>query len=561
MLIAVLFTAMIVPIVLVANTALTNIKSESLEQYQQLSQSIQKEIDNKVSGTLQQFDHSFQQISQSLPLENNKLLPGLIGYFHLDSEGRLSSPLLPVNRQQWPNLSLTQTEIELRLNNINKLYDILSLNHVVSENPYMGEMASQHKKNKVPLITKSTNISSEQRTKGSLPAKNKKATTDKKTAKNTQPLASQQRLAFKANVLPSGHLMLHRATQKQGQWLIEGSIIEIETLINNFISIPHKESSLATFSNFTYSYQGQPVSAVTHTEQLHTLARFQLAEPFQELTMAIKYQQLPKTEGALYTQVLSALLVLVATIGFTLLYLLLAEQVSLLQRQQGFISAMSHELKTPITSIKMYGDILQRGWLDESKKNQYYQYITDEADRLSRLIDNVLHASKITQNNLTLELHPITANELVGLINAKTRALFQQSNYKCNVELASGAENCSVLVDTDAFSQIMINLVDNAIKYSKENNCNQVDIKIEKGNSGYMKVKVRDYGIGIEQKEIDKIFDLFYRVGNELTRTSKGTGLGLSLVKELIELMSGSVYAVRREEGTEFVVLIAIITN
>ena len=155
---------------------------------------------------------------------------------------------------------------------------------------------------------------------------------------------------------------------------------------------------------------------------------------------------------------------------------------------------------------------------------------------------------------MNINLQPFPINELPDFIHAKTEALFKQSDFALNLHLDTSLDNRLLNIDKDALTQVIINLVDNAIKYSANQEKRQVDISIIDCSSQEVAIKVRDYGIGIAPQELSRIFDLFYRVGNELTRTSKGTGLGLTLVKELVKHMGGEISVVSCEIGTEIVV-------
>ncbi len=548
----ILFAIIATPVILITVIALSNIRSDSIEQYQQSADNIKLASERKVARSLQQFTMAYESLRVQTPEQlKSASMPGLIGFFQLSAQGRFDSPLLPIEIHQQSSLNWSETELAQRLSHVNKVFNILAQNHISQHNPYMVNVEATK-------TTKGQN----NRDLSQRPAKDKKSTLAQKNerkAEAVKPSRSQQRQhtkqnqEFKINVLPSGHLMLHRAFERHGEWFIEGALVAQNAFFSELIISAYTESPLATFTQLVLKDK-QLTLFKTNLDAEQALASFQLAAPLNDITMSIHFDELPQKKSAVYIWLLSLLLLFAVASGLTALYRMLRQQIALSQRQQGFISSMSHELKTPITSIKMYGDALQQGWLDDSKKHKYYQHITGEAERLSRLIDNLLQASNISRNALNLAIQPIQINSLQILITTKTSVLFEQSGFDYQLIVADSLQDSYVLIDVDAFSQVAINLVDNAIKYASDSDKKRVDIAINPLEKKHITIHIRDYGIGINKQEINKVFDLFYRVGNELTRTSKGTGLGLTLVKELVELMSGNIDVVSHSIGTEFII-------
>lgn len=167
-------------------------------------------------------------------------------------------------------------------------------------------------------------------------------------------------------------------------------------------------------------------------------------------------------------------------------------------------------------------------------------------------------ASEISDKRLTISMAPTKVEDLASLIKSKTQVLFVQHDYSLNLKVEPELESKVVLLDQDAFAQIMINLVDNGIKYSPNNVNKNIDIQLYRRQPNQLAIRVRDHGIGIAADELDKVFDLFYRVGNELTRTAKGTGLGLALVKELTGRIQGQIEVQPQQQGTAFILCLPL---
>ncbi len=236
------------------------------------------------------------------------------------------------------------------------------------------------------------------------------------------------------------------------------------------------------------------------------------------------------------------------------MYRLGMRQIELGQQQQNFVSAVSHELKTPLTSIRMYSEMLREGWVTEERRRGYYDFIHDESERLSRLINNVLQLARMTRNSLPIELKPVTVSKLIDGIYSKVSSLVEQMSFELELSCDDEVGRVIVAVDEDAFSQIIINLVDNALKFSSHADKQRVEISCYPFRNGDIGFSIRDYGPGVPEDQIKKIFQLFYRSENELTRETSGTGIGLGLVNQLVQAMNGKVDANNRQPGVEFTV-------
>lgn len=211
--------------------------------------------------------------------------------------------------------------------------------------------------------------------------------------------------------------------------------------------------------------------------------------------------------------------------------------------QSEFVSTVSHELRTPITSIKGFASTLlfHSQGLDEEKKTKYIKIIKDQAERLSRLVEDLLAVSRLESNKLQLTIHPIDIDQIIEDIITMIQSKYNDS-HKVNLDIANNL--VPIWSDSDRLEQILTNLIDNAFKYSPEGD--KIDIKIypEKHNEEDMiRVDITDYGIGIEQEDLNKIFKKFSRLDNPLTRKTEGTGLGLFITKSLVDLLHGELEA------------------
>lgn len=221
-------------------------------------------------------------------------------------------------------------------------------------------------------------------------------------------------------------------------------------------------------------------------------------------------------------------------------------------RQQDFVSAVSHELKTPLTSIRMYGEMLREGWADEQKRKTYYDFIFHEAERLTRLINNVLQLARMSRNEQAANLSPVTVSDALAELKPRLESQLEPSGFELEISGAAEVDGQSIRIDIDWFLQIFINLVDNAVKFSANASTKRVDIEYRQLRDGRLQFSVRDFGPGIAPDQMKKIFRLFYRSENELTRETVGTGIGLALVQQLASAMQAEVDVVNCEPGAEF---------
>lgn len=213
-------------------------------------------------------------------------------------------------------------------------------------------------------------------------------------------------------------------------------------------------------------------------------------------------------------------------------------QVKFTEQKDDFISAVSHELRTPLTSIRMYAEMLEKDWVkSKDKAQEYYKGMRQESERLSRLIENVLDFSRIQKGRKKYSFILGDLNQSVINVVEVMRSYAAQAGFNIKTELA---ELAPVTFDADAVAQIVINLLDNAIKYAHNAEDKTVIIRtIKQGR--FVVIEVEDHGPGVPHKQKDKVFDVFYRCEVEATRQTKGTGLGLALVNKFARAHSGFV--------------------
>ncbi|HEX6283262.1 MAG TPA: HAMP domain-containing sensor histidine kinase, partial [Pyrinomonadaceae bacterium] len=228
-------------------------------------------------------------------------------------------------------------------------------------------------------------------------------------------------------------------------------------------------------------------------------------------------------------------------------------EARLAQAKSAFVANVSHEIKTPLSLISLFSEILELGRVpSEEKRTEYYRIIRHESRRLNQTIDNILDFSRIEAGRKKYELVPGDMANVIDHVLATHR--YQIVNSGFDVQTDVQPDLPPVLIDRDAMSQAISNLLDNAIKYSGK--VKQISITA-KTDGPDLSIEIADHGIGIPRAEHAKVFEKFYRVGNGLVHDVKGSGLGLSLVKHIIEAHNGTIsVASEIGKGSRFTILI-----
>ncbi|MGG1657934.1 two-component system histidine kinase PnpS [Brevibacillus sp. NRS-1366] len=218
-----------------------------------------------------------------------------------------------------------------------------------------------------------------------------------------------------------------------------------------------------------------------------------------------------------------------------------------------FVANVSHELRTPITSIKGFTETLLEGAMqDEETCRNFLQIISDESERLYRMIRDILDLSKIEQKRIPLQVSRIHLQEMIT--SAVAIMNDQAQRKELTITLPSPQPDIWLMTDRDCLQQIILNLLTNAIVYTPEGGA--ITIRTEKEDR-IVKIQVMDTGIGIPEKDLTRIFERFYRVDKARSRDSGGTGLGLAIVKHLVDNLHGHIRVDSIEgKGTTFTVTI-----
>ena len=365
--------------------------------------------------------------------------------------------------------------------------------------------------------------------------------------------------------LDSGHFVMFRNVWREDERYVQGVLIDQPEFVADVVAAEYGNAALASVATLEVGYYGdaltelptngaQPYDYRRSADALrgtHLFSR-QLSAPFDGLTLTFAVQSLPLGPGARVLGWSTVAVAAVFVLGFVALYRLGIGQIRLAQQRQDFVSAVSHELKTPLTSIRMYGEMLNEGWVDDTRRKRYYRFIHEESERLTRLISNVLRLAKISRDDRDLDVSPVSVAEIIESIQSKVSQQAERAGFELRTNVSEAVAELHVAIDKDALLQVFINLVDNAVKFAQQSDRKTIDLAVAATGDKSLLLSVRDYGPGIPESQLKRIFTLFYRSESELTRETVGTGIGLAIVHELVSAMGGKVDVVNANPGAEF---------
>jgi signal transduction histidine kinase len=282
---------------------------------------------------------------------------------------------------------------------------------------------------------------------------------------------------------------------------------------------------------------------------------------FQGLTLAIKYQGLTVADIGnrflRYNYVVLGALALFMIGGIWLTYRNISREMNLARLKSDFVANVSHELRTPLALIRLYAETLELGRLSSKEKYQeYFRIIREESERLTALINNILDFSRIDAGRKEYEFQETDLAELVHSTLESYRFQIQQNGFGFEEKISSDIP--PVKVDREAIARSLLNLVNNALKYSKDQK--YIGVSLYRVN-GSVNLEVQDRGIGIPANEHEKIFEKFYRCGDPLVHNVKGSGLGLSLVRHIARAHGGDVLVESApDKGSKFTIALPLVS-
>lgn len=361
---------------------------------------------------------------------------------------------------------------------------------------------------------------------------------------------------FSAEPAGERHLILMRDAERDGLSVKQGLVVALPELLAWLSSRVLERGELSKVAHIQAIGAGAEARSryMTGLDGLDRGYRHRFGEPFSAMSALLTLDTLPELEASGYSYGLSALLLVLGAVALLAGYRMVAAVVGYAERRNDFVSAVTHELKTPLTAIRMYGEMLRDDVVpDPQKRSRYYRIITAESERLSRLIDNVLELARIERGQRAVSL---VMGDVTSVVRETLEVLEPHAGeLGFELRLDAAPDLPSVPFDRDALAQVLFNLVDNALKYSSEADERTVTIRCERKGEAVL-IRVADRGPGVAPQHLRRIWQPFYRGERELTRKHKGTGIGLALVRGLVERMGGQVTGRNTHPGFEVSVIL-----
>lgn len=232
--------------------------------------------------------------------------------------------------------------------------------------------------------------------------------------------------------------------------------------------------------------------------------------------------------------------------GLTLNTIFIVREIRRNEQHDAFLNAVTHELKTPIASIRLYLETLKSRDISEEKRREFYNVMLADSDRLLNTVEQVLQASRTREKNRSLNISEINVGNLL-----EECAKIIRTRYNLNedaIALPEKVIETKISGDLTEMQTVFVNLLDNAVKYSGDEV--KILIRVRNPSERAVEIRIRDNGVGLDEAEVKRIFKRFYRVPNASTQTVKGTGLGLFIVRSIIKKHGGRIFAESRGEGS-----------
>lgn len=325
----------------------------------------------------------------------------------------------------------------------------------------------------------------------------------------------------------------------------QGFVLVVKEFLRHLASEHFVDQPMARFANLRLKVvdRGREMTAV-QAGVVAGAPRFSLdrafPRPFSFLSAALTCDEIPRSAGRRTLNIMMVVLAAIILMGLFAIYQSARAVVDLSERRSGFVSSVTHEVKTPLTNIRMYIEMLEQGIAhDQEREQEYFRIVGSESARLSRLINNVLEFSKLEKKQRHVDLQEGMFEEVIQEVNDVMREKLRQEGFTLKVERQ---EIRSFKYDKEIMIQVLINLIENSMKFGKASSVREIALRVWQ-EADSTKISVSDTGPGIPRHALNKVFDDFYRVDSSLTRTTRGTGIGLALVKRFINAMGGSVTA------------------
>lgn len=361
---------------------------------------------------------------------------------------------------------------------------------------------------------------------------------------------------FQAEVAPlqavaidEDRVFIFRRIGIRGQIYRQGFVLELQPFLDYLLTTYYTTQPISGYTRLALnaagrSAMGRPSAGQAMLHEENGVAARTFPAPFGFLSAEMVAVSLPSSPARQTLTLALVVLGVVMVAGLVTIFKSAQAVLDLSERRSRFVSAVTHELKTPLTNIRMYIEMLDQGIAATPEREQeYFGILASESARLSGLINNVLELSRLEKQTRRFDLRQGDLSDVLDEVQAVMGESLAREGFELTV--ASGhIPDCTY--DREVLVQVLINLMENSIKFGRHLPEKHITIAAGEGEGG-VTLKVSDTGPGIPKRALKRVFDDFYRVDNDLNRTTGGTGIGLALVKKFVVAMGGRVKAENNE--------------
>jgi signal transduction histidine kinase len=373
-----------------------------------------------------------------------------------------------------------------------------------------------------------------------------------RTKASTGSMPAEDSLSFQVEVAPlqsifisRGRYFVFRRIAINNQIYRQGFVLEAETFLRHLAAAHFDTQPMARFSGLSLHLREngsdrEILTSGVHSEGAGIITRRTFPAPFDFLSARLTAASAPPSPARKTLGIALWVLGFFMMAGLVAIYKSARTVVDLSERRSQFVSSVTHELKTPLTNIQMYIEMLEQGIAATPEREQeYFQILGSESARLSRLINNVLELSKLEKKQRHFDLRIGRLDDVLTEVRTVMAHKLEQEGFALEIAQKNLPE---FPYDREVLVQVLINLIENSIKFGASHPEKRITVSAQ-AQDGWACVSVSDTGPGIPRPALKKVFDDFYRVDNKLTRATGGTGIGLALVKKFIVAMGGRVEA------------------
>ena len=349
--------------------------------------------------------------------------------------------------------------------------------------------------------------------------------------------------------IDAGRIYIFRRVAMDNQIIRQGFVLLAEPFLRHLAEMHFNPQPMAGFTRLQLMVnqngrQQELVKAGAAAAAGALVASRTFPAPFNFISASVSGAAIPASAVRRTLNTALSALAAVLLLGLLLIYKSVRSVVDLSERRSRFVSSVTHELKTPLTNIRLYVEMLEQGIASTpEREHAYLQVLGNESARLGRLIDNVLAMARLENKQRPLDLTRGCLEEVLD----ETRAIMTPKLQQEGFELVLQTRQAPVFTyDAQAMVQVLINLFDNSIKFGRQAPDRRITLTIDPSDR-WARIAVADTGPGIPRRDLKRVFDDFYRADNTLTRATSGTGIGLALVRKLVRAMGGRVQAANND--------------